>query len=120
MNHNNGTTTRVSSQAVGPRLQPLRDNTDEAVGLQKGIPSAPKTTRPLSQPSGLFLPAAGYRNGTSLNNAGTFGLYWSSSLNAENPTNAWNLIFNSGICDMGSSGRHDGLSVRPVRSASKN
>ena len=98
----------------------MRDNTDEAVGLQKGIPSAPKTTRPLSQPSGLFLPAAGYRNGTSLNNAGTNGNYWSSSLNTENPNNAWNLNFNSGNCNMNNNNRNNGLSVRPVRSASKN
>jgi hypothetical protein len=36
----NGAKTKVSSQAVGP--QALRDITDEAVGLQKGIPSAPE------------------------------------------------------------------------------
>ena len=42
------------------------------------------------------LPAAGYRNGTNLNNAGSNGNYWSSSLNTSNGNNAYELNFNSG------------------------
>ena len=68
----------------------------------------------------LFLPTAGYRGGTSLNNVGMDGVYWSSSLDTGYPYDAWNLDFNSGYCSMYSNGRLCGLSVRPVCSASKN
>lgn len=62
----------------------------------------------------LFLPAAGNRNGTSLNNAGFNGNYWSSSLNTDNPNNAYNLNFNSGNVNMNNNNRNYGQSVRPV------
>ena len=69
----------------------------------------------------LFLPAAGFRDGTSLGYAGTDGYYWSSSLRTHGlPLNAWSLSFSSGYYDMGSSGRLFGRSVRPVRSARQN
>ncbi len=42
----------------------------------------------------LFLPAAGYRNGASLSNAGSYGDYW-SSLNLDNPLGARILEFTS-------------------------
>ena len=41
----------------------------------------------------LFLPAAGYRGGTSLYSAGTYGDYWSSSLRTVYPDDAWYLYF---------------------------
>jgi uncharacterized protein (TIGR02145 family) len=69
----------------------------------------------------LFLPAAGYRNGTSLNNAGTGGYYWSSSLNTGYPSNAWSLRFYSGNCYMDNGYyRIYGFAVRPVRSSRQN
>ena len=62
----------------------------------------------------LFLPAAGYRYDTDLFDTGSSGYYWSSSLNTDNPNNAWNLYFNSGdayaIIDL----RWFGFSVRAV------
>jgi retron-type reverse transcriptase len=67
----------------------------------------------------LFLPAAGYRNDSSLNNDGTNGNYWSSSLNTDNPNNAWNLNFNSDNCNMNNNNRNYGQSVRAVLPASK-
>jgi len=60
------------------------------------------------------LPAAGNRNGTSLNNAGSNGNYWSSSLNTDNPNNAYNVNFNSDNVDWNNNNRYNGQSVRPV------
>ena len=61
----------------------------------------------------LFLPAAGNRNGTSVNNAGTNGNYWSSTANDEN--NAYNVNFNSDNLNADNNNRNNGQSVRLVR-----
>ncbi len=58
-------------------------------------------------------PAAGYRNGSSLNNAGSNGNYWSSTPNS-NTNNAYNLNFNSSNYDWNNNNRNNGHSVRPV------
>ena len=58
--------------------------------------------------------AAGYRNGTSSNNVGSNGNYWSSTLNESNTNNAWNLNFNSGNHNMNNNNRNNGHTVRPV------
>ena len=63
----------------------------------------------------VFLPAAGYRNDTSLNNAGSWGNYWSRTLNTNNANNAYNLNFNSGNVNWNNNNRYNGQSVRPVR-----
>ncbi len=60
------------------------------------------------------VPAAGYRNGTSLNNAGEWGNYWSSSPNESNTQNAYELNFNSGNFNRNWNNRNNGQSVRPV------
>ncbi len=59
-------------------------------------------------------PAAGYRNGTSLNNDGSNGNYWSSTPNESNTNNAYNLNFNSGNHNVNWNNRNNGFSVRPV------
>ena len=62
----------------------------------------------------IFLPAAGGRDGTSLDNAGSDGVYWSSSL-GENTNDTWCCYFNSSYLDADVySSRISGLSVRPV------
>ena len=60
------------------------------------------------------VPAAGYRNGSSLNNAGSNGYYWSSTPNESNSNNAYNLNFNSDNHNMNNNNRNNGRSVRPV------
>ena len=62
----------------------------------------------------IFLPAAGYRNVSSLYDAGSYGYYWSRSLNTDRSSNAYSLFFYSS--DVGSDycHRYYGLSVRPV------
>ncbi|MBQ9640743.1 MAG: Ig-like domain-containing protein [Bacteroidaceae bacterium] len=67
-------------------------------------------------PSGnsIFLPAAGYRSGTSLSYAGSYGYYWSSSLNESAPSIAWRVYFSSSGASRSGNGRCYGRSVRAV------
>ena len=62
----------------------------------------------------IFLPAAGYRLGTSLDGVGSYGRYWSSSLYTDYPIGAYVLSFNLAYYDKGNGARYAGLSVRPV------
>ena len=63
----------------------------------------------------IFLPAAGYRHGSSLGLAGIYGYYWSSSSYEDYDYYSWHLYFNSGEHYMYSLDFRDyGLSVRPI------
>ena len=62
----------------------------------------------------IFLPAAGYMHGTSLHDVGSYGYYWSSSLNTSNPYYAYYVYFSSSHVDRSNDGRYRGRSVRPV------
>ena len=63
----------------------------------------------------IFLPAAGYRDGTNLYNSGSYGFYWSSSLSSYSSFRAYYLLFYSDYCDWtDDDGRSLGQSVRPV------
>ena len=68
-----------------------------------------------SNGNSIFLPAAGYRDDTSLSYAGSYGYYWSRSLYASNSYNACSLNFGSSYVDWSRSYRDYGRSVRPVR-----
>ena len=61
----------------------------------------------------FFLPAAGHRCDTDLYNVGS-GDYWSSSLGAGDPYDAWYVTFGSGLYNFRSCYRSYGLSIRPV------
>ena len=64
----------------------------------------------------IFLPAAGARKGSGLQSAGTYGNYWSSSLDTAYSYLARYLSFDSGAHDWVSyQYRYYGYSVRPVR-----
>ena len=61
-----------------------------------------------------FFPASGNRNGTGLNNRGSNGNYWSSSLYSQ--TYGYYLYFNeSGVYPANSNDRFYGFSVRAVQ-----
>lgn len=62
----------------------------------------------------IFLPAAGGRGGTGLYNVGSYGDYWSSSLDTDDPYSAWHVNFSFGTVYRNHSDRYGGLSVRPV------
>jgi len=95
----------------------LLNNTTVTWTMQNGVNGRRFTA---SNGNSIFLPAAGYRDGISLNSTGAFGLYWSSSLFTSNPVAAYYLGFGSGDCNIYGYDRNLGQSVRPVRSASKN
>ncbi len=63
----------------------------------------------------IFLPAAGYRNGDSIDDVGAYGHYWSSTVNDSNNNDAYGLRFDSSSKGTyGSYYRAYGHSVRPV------
>lgn len=63
----------------------------------------------------IFLPAAGYRDGTYLDYVGSYGNYWSSSLDTSYPYYAYYLYFHSGYVSwFYYDYRFCGQSVRPV------
>ena len=63
----------------------------------------------------IFLPAAGYRSGTTVGNVGLIGHYWSSSPYST-ATHAYGVFFYAGgVNPQGSSGRFYGFSVRLAR-----
>ena len=62
----------------------------------------------------IFLPAAGYRSGSSSNNVGSIGNYWSSTPYEANNIQAYYINFHSGYHDKYKSTRSNGRSVRPV------
>lgn len=63
----------------------------------------------------IFLPAAGYRSGDSLFNAGSSGYYWSSSLGAHYGSDEADFVyFGSNRVSCGDYPRYYGYSVRAV------
>lgn len=62
----------------------------------------------------IFLPAAGYRSGSSLGSAGERGGYWSSTPNESSSDYAYYLYFDSAYHYVSWSHRYYGRSVRPV------
>ncbi len=71
-----------------------------------------------SNGNSIFLPAAGWRDGTSLNYAGGYGDYWSATPYEGDTINSYYLFFDSG--DFGryrNDYRYNGQPVRPVISS---
>ena len=105
---------RMPTQA---EFQELLDHTTVTWTTQNGVNGRLFTA---SNGNSLFLPAAGYRNGSSLYGAGSYDNYWSSSLYAGSPSGAWYLYFDSDDCSMYNHYRIYGQSVRPVCSSRQN
>ena len=62
----------------------------------------------------IFLPAAGYRVGSSLISAGSYGAYWSSTPSGSDSRVAYGLGFYSSRQNMSNGDRSLGQGVRPV------
>ena len=62
----------------------------------------------------IFLPAAGYRYSSSLGSAGSYGYYWSSTLEISSSSLALNVGFNYSYVSSYHYDRYFGRSVRPV------
>ena len=66
----------------------------------------------------IFLPAAGYGNGSDLSSAGAIGYYWSSTQSSSGPACGLRFIpGNDGTSRVSNYNRFIGYSVRPVRSS---
>ena len=87
----------------------LIDNCTWTWTTQNGVNGYKVTSK--TNGNSIFLPAAGYRNGSSLYIAGSDGRYWSSATGANG---ACSLRFFSSNHGMGNDDRYFGLSVRPV------
>ena len=92
-------------------LTELRENCTWTWTTQNGVDGY-KVVGPNG--NSIFLPAAGYMNESSLYDAGSNGNYRSSSLNTDNPNNAYNVNFNSDYVGWSNINRYYGPSVRPV------
>ena len=91
----------------------LRNNCTWTWTTENGVNGYKVTSK--TNGNSIFLPAAGNRSGTSVDNVGTYGYYWSSSLYESNPHSAYNLSFYSGSVYWRSSyNRFCGHTVRAV------
>ena len=63
----------------------------------------------------VFLPAAGIRGGTTVEEVMDYGAYWSASYNTNYKSNAWYVAFVSQAGGTSNIGRHMGFSVRVVK-----
>jgi len=93
-------------------LTELREKCNWTWTTQKGVNGYKVTSK--TNGRSIFLPAAGYRDDSSLSYAEAFGYYWSSSLDTGDPGSARCLIFDSSGADWYGSSRYYGQSVRPV------
>ena len=93
-------------------FEELYNNTTVTWTTQNGVNGRLFTA---SNGNSLFLPAGGFRDSSTLYNAGSDGIYWSSSLYSVDPSSAWCFCFYSVSYSMYSGYRYCGQSVRPVR-----
>ena len=89
----------------------LLDNTTSEWTTVNGVYGRRLTA---SNGKSLFFPAPGGRYGSELHYAGENGVYWSTSLRADNPDGAWYFSFGSDGQGVYNYGRHCGFSVRAV------
>ena len=97
------------------QMQELRDNCTSEWTTRNGVNGRLFTSN--INGASLFLPAAGYRWGDGLYDAGSWGNYWSRTLDSRNPGSAFLLIFSSGSVnwDYWGNNRSSGQKVRAVR-----
>ena len=69
----------------------------------------------LEDAGAVFLPAAGYRNGTSVSMVGSVGYYWTSSCSTDTYYHAWAIILSEDGLTGDTYNRHSGRSVRLIR-----
>ena len=107
--HNMGAPWRMPT--VG-EFQELNSNCDSIWTDEDGVAGRRFTSR--INDNSIFFPASGNRYGTGLNDRGSYGIYWSSSLNSQ--TYGYNLYFYStGVGPAYYYSRFRGFSVRAVQ-----
>ena len=107
------TTTYNGKSVSGYIVYKAKTDADKGVKVTSG--SSPTSDYDVATDSHIFLPAAGYRWGSELIGAGSFGLYWSRSLSPNDSGGAYGLYFSSGFVWGSLADRRDGgFAVRPV------
>ena len=107
--HNMGAPCRMPT--VG-EFQELNSNCDSEWTDEDGVAGRRFTSR--INGNSIFFPASGFRSGTGLGSHGSYGYYWSSSLNSS--AYGYYLYFSSGgVLPASGNGRFDGFSVRAVQ-----
>ena len=96
-------------------IQELRSNCNWQWTTMNGV-AGYKVTSKKSGYTGnfIFLPAAGMMSGSKVQNAGTEGDYWSSSLYTTESCSSWSPYFTSSAFNTGDCYRYFGLPIRPV------
>ena len=95
------------------QIQELIDNCNWEWTTLNGVYGRKATSK--KNGKSIFLPAAGYRDVTSLYGAGSWGYYWSRTLYTGSAYSACRLYFYSGNVYWSSDYRYCGQSVRPVQ-----
>ena len=97
-------------------LSALNNNCDWTWTTMNGVNGYVVKGRGAYASKSIFLPAAGYGDGTSLNGSGSYGYYWSSVPDSDYGSYARYLGFDSSYryAD-GYGGRYLGWSVRPLK-----
>ncbi len=75
------------------------------------------TSNAANNSNSIFLPTTGYRNDSGVNNTGTNGYYWSSSIYESDNGDAYNLYFSSTRSYTRNYRRNYGYAIRPVCTA---
>ena len=104
-----GSTWRLPTKA---EFDELLRNCTRTWTTQNGIKGYKVTSK--KNGNSIFLPAAGWRDGTSLFHQGTYGFYWSSEPRESYSNCAYRLDFDSGGRRTNLGYRNLGQSVRPV------
>lgn len=84
-------------------------------GTDASVMSSISSTEALATYGAVFLPAAGYRYGTDVLVAGSYGNYWSGTPYEGVEDYAYSVYFSSGYVDVSNGTRDCGYSVRLVR-----
>jgi len=100
-------------------MSALISNCTNTWAIRNGVSGRLVTGRGAYASKSIFLPAAGYGNGSSLSNQDLRGYYWSSTPGSDYLRNAWCLDFESDDFYWHEGDRFVGRSVRPVRECAK-
>ena len=92
----------------------LTNNTTQEWITLAGVSGIKFTSKAEGNTNFVFFPAAGYRGDASLISQGTYGIYWSATVDPSNSNGARGLDFYSGGVSTSGYYRFGGQSVRPV------
>lgn len=110
----------TSGKCKTPTKEQLQELINETISTwitQNGVNGRLFTSK--TNGNSIFVPAVGYGNNGSMNNIGSNGVLWSSSLYGGSTNYAWSLNFGSDDCYLYFNYRYYGLSVRGVADSSK-